>query len=207
LGADHVYPILLPYGSLNTQGVLDSMLLIQTLNIPLSHIQRIDVKPTVDTISGKEFGMDQLRKGNSIARTRMIYLFDQAKKRNALVVGTENKSEHILGYFTRFGDAASDIEPIAHLYKTEVYAVATALHIPEVIINKAPSAGLWPEQTDEKELGFSYTEADPILEKLIDEKKSMEEIIALGFEKTLVERISHQVEKNSFKHNVPYTLL
>lgn len=207
LGNNNVYPVLLPYGNLNTQGVLDAMAAIETLAIPLSHVLRIDVKPAVDAICGKEFSMEQVRKGNVIARVRMTYLFDQAKKRNALVIGTENKSEHTLGYFTRFGDAASDVEPISHLYKTEVYGLARFLTIPKEIIDKAPSAGLWVEQTDEKELGFSYEDADPILEQLVDQKKSVEEIIVVGFDKTLVERIANHVKRNSFKYKTPYTLL
>jgi len=207
LGGDNVYPILLPYGILNTQGVLDAMEVINQLHIPLAHVVRIDIKPAVDTVIGKEvLGMDNVRKGNVMARARMIYLFDQAKKRQALVVGTENKSEKLLGYFTRFGDEASDVEPIAHLYKTQVVELATHLLIPQSILMKPPSAGLWPEQTDEGEFGFSYKDADQILAFLYDEKKSVEEIVRSGFDKALIEKILMRVSKNSFKHTTPYRL-
>jgi NAD+ synthase len=208
LGEENVYPILLPYGILNTQGVLDAMEVINQLRIPLTHVVQIDIKQAVDGMVGKEvLGIDNIRKGNIMARVRMIYLFDQAKKRNALVIGTENKSEHLLGYFTRFGDSASDIEPIIHLYKTQVIELATHLPIPQSILMKPPSAGLWPDQTDEKEFGFTYKDADQILSLLYDEKKTVEEVVASGFDRTVVEKIQSRVNQNSFKHQTPYLLL
>lgn len=207
LGKENVFPLLLPYGMLNTQGVLDGMALVNQIHIPLAHVVRIDIKSAVDAIIGKEIGVDTIRKGNVMARTRMIYVFDQAKKRNSLVVGTENKSEHLLGYFTRYGDSASDIEPIVHLYKTEVYELATYLDIPQSIIDKPPSAGLWPDQTDEKEFGFSYKDADNILKLLYDEKKTVDDVVALGFDKELVEKIQSRVLKNAFKHTTPYNMI
>lgn len=193
LGTDHVYPVLLPYGALNTSGVLDAMGLIETLHVPFTHIVRIDIQSAVDAVVRQEVTMDRVRKGNVMARMRMIYLFDQAKKRNALVMGTENKSEYLLGYFTRFGDEASDIEPIVHLFKTQVYELARVLEIPEKIVNKAPSADLWPEQTDEKELGFGYHEADELLENDGENDKQDNVII-------------RQKEKNEFKHHLPMKL-
>lgn len=204
LGVEHVYPILLPYGGLSTQGVLDAMKLIEKFHIPFTHVTRIDIKPAVDTIIKSDVMMDRIRRGNIMARARMTYLFDQAKKRHALVVGTENKSEHLLGYFTRYGDEASDIEPIRHLYKTQVYELAKQLQIPDEIIQKPPSADLWPEQTDEGEFGFTYKDADEILYLLIDEKKTAEEVIAAGFDKALVLAITHRMSVNAFKHKAPY---
>jgi len=198
----------MPYGALNTQGVLDGMELITQLHIPLFHVVRIDIKSTVDSIIGKEMlNMDAVRKGNIMARVRMVYLFDQAKKRQALVVGTENKSEEMLGYFTRFGDSASDTEPIFHLYKTEVFALAKHMNIPQSILNKPPSAGLFPEQTDEKDFGFTYKDADQILSLLYDEKKTSDEVVGLGFTKELVEKIQSRVSRNAFKHKTPYKVL
>jgi len=172
LGLEHVFPILMPYGPLNTRGVIDAIELVEKNKIPMSHIVRIDIKPAVDQIVRIDPFMDRVRKGNIMARVRMTYLFDQAKKHYALVMGTENKSEHELGYFTRFGDEASDVEPILHLYKTQVFELAKHLQIPETIIAKPPSADLWPEQTDENELGFTYSEADEVLENgnVVDDK-------------------------------------
>jgi NAD+ synthase len=148
-------------------------------------------------------GKNRMRLANIAARTRMMIIFDQAKKLDALVIGTENYSEHLLGYFTRFGDEASDIEPIGHLFKTEVISLAKSLEVPQTIINKPPSADLWSGQTDAQELGFTYDQADPILQ-LIDQHKTKEEIIAAGYDTALTAAVISQVKNTSFKHNVPY---
>jgi len=207
LGKDAVYPVLLPYGPLGTRGVLDATEYIEALSIPPSHIVRIDIKPAVDAIVGHDLGVDRVRKGNVMARVRMVYLFDQAKKRNALVLGTENRTEHLLGYFTRFGDAASDVEPIVHLYKTEIYELARFLSVPSSIIEKTPSADLWPGQTDEGEFGFTYKDADEILSMRVDGKKSVDDIVKSGKDSGLVETIVKRMEQNEFKHKTPYILL
>lgn len=201
LGQNNVFPVILPYGS---QEVSDALALINSLKIPKENIIQIDIKPLVDSIIALEKTMDNIRRGNIMARTRMIILFDQAKKRNALVLGTENKSEHLLGYFTRFGDEASDVEPLRNLYKSQVYQIARYLKIPQKILEKIPSAGLWKGQTDEEELGFTYKEADEILSLLCDEKKKVAEIIRLGFHPLIVEKVSGRVYKNKFKHTLPY---
>jgi NAD+ synthase len=134
----------------------------------------------------------------------MIVLFDLAKKYNALVVGTENKSENLLSYFTRFGDQASDIEPIEHLYKTQVYELAKHLGVPKEIIKQNPSAGLWANQTDEGEFGFTYAEADQVLYLAVEKHMSVEEITAQGYPNA--EKILAWRERNLFKHKTPYTL-
>ena len=148
--------------------------------------------------------VDRIRLGNIMARIRMIILYDLAKKHNALVCGTENKSEHLLGYFTRFGDEASDFEPIQHLYKTQVYKLADFLGVPKNIINKTPTAGLWRSQTDEKEFGFTYKEADQVLFYYYDKKIKIEEIKSMGFENA--KKIIDFSLRNEYKHNAPYTL-
>lgn len=204
LGADHVYPLFLPYGTLNQKGVEDGRLVTNFLGIPDDHIQTIDIQPMVDTISLYDLNIDALRKGNIMARTRMIVVFDQAKKKKALVVGTENKTEHLLGYYTRFGDEASDIEPLRSLYKTQVYELSKSLGIPDPLLTKAPTAGLWEGQTDESEFGFSYNEADEILSQYVDEKKAVEEIVNIGFNKKNIENVLDLMQKNEFKHKLPY---
>jgi NAD+ synthase len=198
LGADHVYPLLLPYGSLSVQGTLDAMSCIEVLKISPSHVSRVDIQPILAPLIGKEFGMENIRKGNLMARARMMILYDHTKKRNALVVGTENKTEHLLGYYTRFGDEASDIEPLRNLYKTQVYDVAKYLGIPPAIINKKPTAGLWEGQTDEGEFGFTYTEADEILYQHVDQKKEV-----TGFSKEIVDKVLARMRANEFKHHLP----
>jgi len=125
----------------------------------------------------------------------MIVLYDLAKKHQGLVCGTENKSEFLLGYFTRFGDEASDFEPIRHLYKTQIFELAKYLDLPKVIINQVPTAGLWSGQTDEKEFGFSYTEADKTLDLYSNNRKAIS---------TNSQKILSRINKNSFKHHLPY---
>jgi NAD+ synthase len=151
---------------------------------------------------------DKLRKGNVMARMRMVAVFDYAKSKNALVVGTENKSEHHLGYFTRFGDEASDLEPLIGLYKIQIRQLVKELELPAVFLEKEPSAGLWQGQSDEEEFGFSYELADQVLYYLIDQQKAKKEILDLFAEnqQDLVKKVLEQVKKTAFKHQVPYSL-
>lgn len=205
LDPSHIFPILLPYGS---QNMVDARAICEWNHIPIENITELNIQPIADTIATTlSVGSDELiRKGNVMARARMVAVFDLAKQKNALVVGTENKSEHYLGYFTRFGDGASDIEPIVHLYKTQIRKIATELGLPSVFLSKEPSAGLWENQTDEQELGFSYLEADQVLTQLIDQGKSVDQIQVSGVEQSVVEKICRQVEKQAFKRVVPYLI-
>lgn len=182
--------------------------LLTSANIPEKNVYHFSIKHPVnefaDLLDISDGTEDKIRKGNIAARTRMIVLFDLAKNFNALVCGTENKSENLLSYFTRFGDQASDIEPIAHLYKTQVYELAKYLEIPEELITQNPSAGLWQGQTDEGEFGFSYAEADAVLYAYLEEEISIDELIKKGY--TNAEKIISWRKKNLFKHHVPYLL-
>jgi len=156
------------------------------------------------TTNSKRTHLDKIRIGNIAARIRMIILYDLAKKHNALVCGTENKSEFMLGYFTRFGDEASDFEPIQHLYKTQIFQLARFLEVPKNIMEKTPTAGLWHGQTDEGEFGFSYKEADEVLFYYYDKKLKVEEIKNMGFKNA--DRIINYSLTNNYKHLTPYTL-
>ncbi len=181
---------------------------VRHCNIPPENIHLISIKKVVDEVARLQgigtSEKDKVRIGNIAARMRMIILFDLAKGHQALVCGTENKSENLLSYFTRFGDQASDIEPIEHLYKTQVYQLAEFLHVPQEIIDEHPTAGLWHGQTDEGEFGFTYLEADHVLYLHLDKGFSVEEIEAQGF--TNAKKILAWRQKNLFKHSTPYTL-
>lgn len=191
-------------------------------NIISVHLPYFSLDPHINKFINKKgvYGIDQIvdsfkktvqvyksekvRLGNIMARVRMIILYDLAKKNNALVCGTENKTEHLLGYYTRFGDEASDIEPIKHLFKTQVYELASYLGVPKAILEKAPAAELWTGQTDEGEFGFTYKEADEVLSLYFDKKKSLSKIAKLGFKNA--KKIVDKAKSSSFKHAVPYAL-
>lgn len=207
LPLEHIYIIHLPYYSTSIESFNAT---IQNLQLPENNVTIKSIQEMVDPILEKvglsaetTDAKDKIRMGNIMARIRMITLFDLAKKHNALVCGTENRSENYLGYFTRFGDAASDIEPISHLFKTQIYQLAKHLNVPEKTIQQAPTAGLWEGQTDEKELGFTYQEADQVMHLYVDKKMNVEEI-----EKEFknAKKVIQQVKSNQFKHEVPYTL-
>ncbi|MEK7513668.1 MAG: NAD(+) synthase [Patescibacteria group bacterium] len=182
LRTENIYTLQLPY---KNQSIKESDLIIDWVKIPQANRIKINIGEIVDSFKVT----DKVRLGNIMARVRMIYGFDQAKKLKALVIGTENKSEKLLGYYTRFGDEAADIEPMIHLYKTGVIELARELKIPDAIINQHPSAGLWPEQTDEGDLGFTYKEADEFFQGKSANKK-----------------IAAWLKKVDFKKRVPYTL-
>ena len=213
LGPTNVFTLLMPYAD---QSMVDAKTLLSELAIPLSNQKTIEITSIVDAVC-HQVGLDQqdtnlnsrIRLANLMARSRMILVYDWAKELSALVCGTENKSEHYLGYFTRFGDAASDLEPLHWLYKTQVRAVAAALEMPAIFLQKPPSAGLWAGQTDEQELGFSYELADQVLFQLIDLHQTESEILAdfQTHQSALVPQVKAvmaRVQAQKFKLLVPY---
>lgn len=181
---------------------------LKKMKFPKKNVYILRIKKPVDEMvklmGVKNDKIAQLRSGNIASRMRMIALYDLAKKHRAMVCGTENKSENLLGYFTRFGDSATDFEPIVHLYKTQVYQLAQHLGVPDEIINKPPSAGLWKGQTDEKEMGFSYEEADQVLYLSVDKKLSLKQIESRGLKNA--RKILEWRKKRMFKHETPYKL-
>jgi len=215
LGVEHIQAFHLPSKTSNPNHLKDVQELIAVFKLPETNFHLIPLKGIIQktwrTIAkhnpkpNSNADNSSIRLANIAARNRMILLFDAAKKYDALVIGTENHSENRLGYFTRFGDAASDLEPITHLYKTQVIELAKYLNLPENIITKSPSADLWPGQTDAGELGFSYEQADPIL-FLFDQGKTIDEIVNAGYDEALTRKIVDRVTSQQFKHLVPYTL-
>jgi len=147
--------------------------------------------------------MNNLRIGNLSARLRMCILYDISARENALVIGTSNKSELLLGYGTLFGDLASAINPIGDIYKSDIFEFASYLGIPNSIISKPPSADLWENQKDEDDLGYTYAQIDKVLEKYVDERLSFDELLRLGFEKDLCNLVIQKIYKNQFKRKPP----
>lgn len=206
LGRNNIFGVMLPYNDWQKRAIEDVFKLADDLKIPRENILNINIKPLVDPIISEAKVTEDLRKGNIMVRMRMIILYDLAKKYKALVMGTENKTEYLLGYFTRFGDEASDIEPLRQLYKSQIYQLARYLKLPEKIIQNVPTAGMWPGQTDEGEFGFTYKEADQILFLHIDKGLSEIEIIKRGYNKEVVRKVLGRMKENEFKHRLPYTL-
>ena len=157
----------------------------------------------VDGYYGPKTDASDLRRGNFMARMRMSVLYDRSVTWGGLVVGTGNKTESLIGYTTVFGDSACAFNPIGDLYKSQVRQMAEAIGVPDAIIRKAPSADLWPGQTDEAESDFSYPVLDRLLFWLIDKRRSIDEVVALGFDRPLVERVDRMVAAAEFKRQVP----
>ncbi|MDY3201484.1 MAG: NAD+ synthase [Arcobacter sp.] len=162
----------------------------------------ISIEPMVSAFI-KNMDEDKLRIGNFSARMRMSVLYDVSSREKSLVVGTSNRSELLLGYGTIFGDIACAINPIGEIYKSDEFEFAKYLKIPESILGKAPSADLWEGQSDESELGHTYKEMDDLLKAMIDENKSKDELIKLGFDEPFIDKINYRVKANSFKGKLP----
>src|SRR5579884_3818470 len=176
LGPEQVVPIVMPYRSSDPQSEADARLLCSGLGVePLV----IDITPQVDAYFDRFPDADRRRRGNKMARERMTILFDQSAMQHALVLGTSNKTEMLIGYSTLFGDQASALNPIGDLYKTQVFALSRAVGVPERIVSKAPSADLWAGQSDEDEMGITYSTLDTVLFHLVDERRTRDELAAM----------------------------
>ncbi len=200
LGAEQVHCLMLPYGPDGAASLTDARLVAETLGV-MSEI--VDIRPMADAVIATDSGMNRVRRGNIMARSRMILLYDRSAAHGALVVGTGNKTEILLGYSTVHGDSACAINPLGDLYKTQVWALAAELGVPARIIEKKPSADLWPGQTDEDDLGFTYAEADTLLCRLFDMQKTAAELSADGYDQKLIAAVLDRVERYSFKRMPP----
>jgi NAD+ synthase len=200
IGAHNVLAVRMPYSASSPDSLEHAQQLIDMLGIPS---ETIDITPMVDPLFQRLPDIDARRRGNVMARQRMIILYDRSAALGGLVVGTSNKTELLLGYGTLFGDMASAVNPIGDLYKTQVRRLAAHLGVPQAIIDKAPSADLWPGQTDEGEMGVTYEAVDRLLVMLIDERYTPAEAVESGFDATLVERIWRMVRVSHFKRRGP----
>lgn len=200
LKPENVWGLIMPYGQLFKKDVKDAQTVGHHLGIQL---KVIDISPMVDAYFSQHPTQDKLLKGNKMARERMSILYDFSARENALVLGTSNKSELLVGYGTLYGDMACSINPLGDLYKSQIRELASHLGVPEKIRKKNPTAGLWSGQTDEKELGLSYDEMDEILFHLVDKRRSAKDVVWMGFNKDHVEKIIRMIKNSEFKRKLP----
>lgn len=200
LGAENVLAVLMPYESSSPESLEHAQLVIDKLGV---NSLTVPITDMVDPLFDLFPDADHIRKGNAMARARMIVLYDQSQAYEGLVVGTGNKTEILLGYTTLYGDSACALNPLGDLYKTQVRQLARSMELPEVIIAKPPSADLWVGQTDEGELGFTYAEVDQLLYLLVDERYNPDDCIAAGFSETFVRAVIDLIRNNHFKRVMP----
>ncbi|MBI5931445.1 MAG: NAD+ synthase [Chloroflexi bacterium] len=200
LGADNVLAVRMPYRTSSPGSLADAEAVIEHLGIPYL---TVEITPMVEPLIERFPDMSPLRKGNIMARQRMIVLYDQSVAFGGLAMGTSNKTEFLLGYSTIYGDSGVAIQPIADLYKNQVRQLSAALNVPRSVIEKPPSADLWEGQTDEGELGFTYDTVDQLLYLLVDERYSVEECAAEGFDLAFAEKVWRQVKRNHYKRTMP----
>jgi len=200
LGPDNVLPILMPYRTSSSASEADARLVCQHLGMTPTVI---DISPQVDAYFERFPDADRGRRGNKMARERMTILYDMSWAHGALVIGTSNKTELLLGYGTLYGDMASALNPLGDLYKTQVFALARSMDLPRAVIDKAPSADLWEGQSDEEELGFGYSLVDSVLYHMVDERCTKAELRSLGFEDAFVDDVARRVRGSQYKRRPP----
>jgi NAD+ synthase len=200
LGPENVLAIRMPYKTSSPESLTHAQLVIDATGV---QSKTIEITPMVDPLLAMVPETDKVRRGNVMARMRMVTWYDQSADFKGLVLGTSNKSEILLGYTTHYGDNASALNPNGDLYKTQLRQLARAVGVPDVILNKPPSADLWIGQTSEGELGFTYEEVDKLLYLLVDRRYSPDECIAAGFKADLVNGVIERVRRNQFKRMLP----
>jgi NAD+ synthase len=200
LGSRNVRGLILPYRDGNPADVEDALLLCRTFKLK-SRV--IDISPMIEAYFHDFPRANWMRRGNKMARERMSILYDWAAYHDALVLGTSNKTELLLGYFTKYGDGAVDLEPLGGLYKCEVRQLASSLGVPEKLVNRTPTAGLWKGQTDEKELGFGYDLLDSLLYLRVEKNYHPSRLIEKGFTPEAIQAVQERVDRNSHKLRLP----
>ncbi|MDX1614318.1 MAG: NAD+ synthase [Candidatus Promineifilaceae bacterium] len=200
LGPDNVLALRMPHEVSSPESLEHAELVIDELQVASD---TVDISPMVRSVEEAVGEMSPSRRGNIMARMRMLILYDRSAAWNALVLGTSNKSELLLGYGTIYGDLASAVNPIGDLYKTQVRQLAHFMGVPQAIIDKQPSADLVPGQTDEQDLGFTYADVDRLLYLLVDERYQLEEAIGAGFDRSFVDVAWQKVRRSQFKRSLP----
>ncbi len=199
-GPENCLGVMMPYRTSNPASEADARMVVETLGI---ESRKVDISDMADGYLEGNDSADRLRRGNVMARCRMIVLYDLSVEWNGLVIGTSNKTEALLGYTTQFGDNASALNPLGDLYKHQVYQLARHLGLPREVIEKAPSADLFSGQTDEQELGFSYAEADRLLYLLVDERYGVDQLVEAGFDRDFVLMVVSRIASSQYKRLPP----
>jgi NAD+ synthase len=200
LGPENVLAVRMPYRESSPESLAHAQLVIEQFKVGS---ETVDISAMADPYLAREPQISKVRKGNVLARLRMIVLYDRSAAFQGLVVGTSNKTEILLGYSTLWGDSACAFNPLGDLYKTQLRQLARAMQLPDVIIDKPPSADLWAEQTDEGELGFTYAEVDRLLYLLVDQRYSPAECIEAGFDQKFVQDVVERIRRSQFKRMLP----
>jgi NAD+ synthase len=200
LGPGNVLCALLPHRGSSPESLRDARRVARLLK---ARTALVDITPMIDAYFRRQRNASRLRRGNKMARERMTILYDLSAREKAMVVGTSNKTELLLGYGTIFGDLASGINPLGDLYKTQVRVLALHLGIPEDIVLKVPTADLWAGQADEKEIGYPYAAVDRLLVLLVDRRERPEDAVAAGFPRRMIERIMRFISSSQFKRRPP----
>ncbi|HEX2141164.1 MAG TPA: NAD+ synthase [Candidatus Limnocylindria bacterium] len=204
IGHENLLAVRMPYRSSSPDSDEHARLVVDDLGCPT---ELVDITPMVDpmleSISCSDERALRVRRGNVMARQRMIVLYDRSAAWDALVIGTSNKTEALLGYGTLFGDMAAALQPIGDLYKSQLRSVAAVLGVPEVILDKPPSADLWPCQTDEGELGATYDDLDRVLYALVDRRWTVDRCVRAGLDRRLVEWVAGTVARMEYKRQLP----
>jgi NAD+ synthase len=206
IGAENLLAVRMPYRTSSEASEADAMRVVTALGC---RTERVDITPMVEPmlalIADDDPAALNVRRGNVMARQRMVVLYDRSAAEGALVIGTSNKTEALLGYGTLHGDMAAALAPIGDLYKTQLRSVATELGVPPEVVAKAPSADLWPGQTDEEELGRSYDLLDRALYALVDRRWTLDRCVRAGLPRDLVAWVDRRVARMEFKRQPPPT--
>ncbi len=200
LGPDKVKGVMMPYRTSSAASLTDAQAVADALGMA---VEKVEITPMAEAFLNEMATGDRIRRGNIMARCRMIILYDRSARDGSLVLGTGNRTEALLGYTTMYGDNACALNPVGQLYKTEIRALSAHLGLPEAVLTKAPSADLWEGQADEDELGVTYEEVDRLLRHLVDEGLGVRQLTALGFAAELVNRVQERMRAMAFKRTAP----
>jgi NAD+ synthase len=200
LGAENVLAVAMPYSASSPASLAGAQEVAAATGVRL---ETIPIHPMAEPYLNSIPEEDRVRRGNVLARLRMVVLFDLSARENALVVGTSNKTELLLGYTTQFGDSACALLPIGDLYKNQVRRLARHVGVPESILQRPPSADLWAGQTDEEEMGFTYEDVDRLFLRMIDERVPPARLLEEGFDRDLIHRVRTLVRRSQYKRLTP----